>query len=288
MSIEPGTLLVVATPIGNLKDITIRAVEALEKADLIAAEDTRHTRKLLAHLDIRKKMTSCNEHNESEKIENILKLLQEGRTVALVSDAGTPGLSDPGARLVAAVRARGLDVIPVPGPSAIAAALSVSGFPGSEVYFAGFLPSRHADRVKRLKALAGMEVPMVYYEAPHRLLKTLKDMLSILGDRKIFLAREMTKRHETYIFSTVSGLLAEFQGRAVKGEITLIVEGSREKSDNMPDMGSLTTVIESMMTGSRMPVKQLSAVLSRLTGISRGKIYSMALEFQESQAGGKV
>ena len=278
MSIEQGSLFIIATPIGNLGDITIRAVECLEEVDLIAAEDTRRTRKLLSHLGIRKKIISCNEHNELRKTDQILGFLKEGRSAALVSDAGTPGLSDPGARLVTRVRREGLCIIPVPGPSAVAAALSVSGFPCRSFYFAGFLPQKSSERIKRLQRLALMEDVLVFFEAPHRLIKCLKDILSVLGDRRLFLAREMTKRHETYLYSTVSRLIGNLEGQKIQGEITIVLEGGSGLEEKAFDAGLLEEILE-CLTGSRfLSVKQASRTLSELTGISRKDIYRLAIK----------
>ncbi len=283
MSAGKGSLFVLATPIGNLKDITIRAVDCLRKADLVAAEDTRRTRKLLSHLEIRKKIICCNEHNELEKTGRILALLEEGRSVALVSDAGTPGLSDPGARLVAGIRSAGLEVIPVPGPSAVTAALMVSGFPCRSFYFAGFLPAKSSERIRRLKALDSIESVLVFFEAPHRLKKSLRDMLSVLGDRKVFLAREMTKRHETYLLSTVSGLGEMLGDRDVRGEITIIVQGCGSREEKFPDSGLLEEVIRCLISSRCLSVKQVSRTMSELTGVSRGNIYRLALEVDREQ-----
>ena len=283
MSAGQGSLFVVATPIGNLKDITFRAVSCLRESDLVAAEDTRRTRKLLSHLEIRKKIISCNEHNELEKTDRILALLEEGKAVALVSDAGTPALSDPGARLVARIRRAGHEVIPVPGPSAVTAALMVSGFPCRSFYFAGFMPAKSSERIRRLKTLISVESVLIFFEAPHRLIKSLRDMLPVLGDRKIFLAREMTKRHETYLFSTVSGLIEELEGRDVKGEITLIVQGCSRREEKLPDNGVLEEIIRCLMSSRCLSVKQVSRTMSELTGISRGNIYRRALEIDREQ-----
>lgn len=278
MSAGQGSFFVVATPIGNLKDITIRAVDCLRETDLVAAEDTRRTRKLLSHLEIKKKIISCNEHNELDKTDKILALLEDGKSVALVSDAGSPGLSDPGARIVARVRRAGCEVIPVPGPSAVTAALMVSGFPCRSFYFAGFLPAKSPERIRRLKTLASIDSVLVFFEAPHRLIKCLRDMLRVLGDRKVFLAREMTKRHETCLLSTVSGLIEALGGRVVKGEITLIVPGCGKREKELPDANLLKEVIRCLMSSRCLSVNQVSKTLSKLTGISRGNIYNLSLE----------
>ncbi len=278
MNSPHGSLFIVATPIGNLKDITYRAVECLKDVTLVAAEDTRRTRKLLSHLGLQKKIISCNEHNELEKAVQILGYLEQGSSCALVSDAGTPGLSDPGARLVERVRERGVEVIPIPGPSAITAALSVSGFVARTFYFAGFLPPKPGQRRRYLQGLSSMETIMVFFEAPHRLMKSLNDMFSILGDRKVFLAREMTKCHETYISSSISGLINGLEGEeGIKGEITLVVEGS--PGGHHPfDQALAKKVLDCLLGRRYVSVKEAVAMLSGLTGLNRSSLYEMALE----------
>ncbi len=283
MSPDSGCLFIVATPIGNLKDITFRAVETLKEAGLIAAEDTRRTRKLLSHLGLKKKIISCNEHNETKKASLIMEHLQKGESVALVSDAGTPGLSDPGARLVDKVREEYFRVIPIPGPSALTAALSVSGFAGKSFYFAGFLPAKPGERVKALEKLASIETVIVFFEAPHRLIKSLGDILKVLGDRKAFLAREMTKAHETYLSASVSRLMEVLEGKEVKGEITLVVDARSPEKQAPMDQERLKNVLSCLLRGKRLPVKEASMLLSGLTGIKRSRIYSLALEINREQ-----
>ncbi|MBW1719443.1 MAG: 16S rRNA (cytidine(1402)-2'-O)-methyltransferase [Deltaproteobacteria bacterium] len=220
-----GVLYVVGTPIGNLKDISIRAKEVLGEVSLVAAEDTRNTRKLLTHLGIKAGLLSCHKHNERTSAEKVIKLLAEGKNVALVSDAGTPALSDPGASLVKLVREASFKVIPVPGASAIVAALSVAAMPADLFFFAGFLPSKQAERRKTLEQLAEMPHTIVIFEAPHRLLDSLEDILVILGDRQMVMARELTKMHETVISDSVSGIIKQLSEGRVRGEITLVIEG---------------------------------------------------------------
>ncbi len=281
MNTAPGRLFVVGTPIGNLRDITFRAVECMKESGLIAAEDTRRTRKLLSHLGIKKKVISCNEYNEAEKAGLILDFLKHGNSAALVSDAGTPGLSDPGARLVALLRKSGVEIVPVPGPSAATAALSVSGFPGRSFHFAGFLPSRAAERRQRLQDLLAIETVIVFFEAPHRLLKSLRDILEILGDRKIFLAREMTKSHETCIFATVGGLIKILEKEKIRGEITLVLEGAGRREKRAVDTELLESALRSLLEGEKISVKEASRLLSKLCGTRRSLIYNMALDLQD-------
>lgn len=222
---SPGTLYVVATPLGNLKDVTLRAVEVLGSVELVACEDTRRTAKLLSAHGIRARTLSCFEHNEPARIAPVLEVLRRGGDVALVSDAGTPGISDPGYRLVRAAREAELPVVPVPGPSAGIAALSVSGLPTDRFLFVGFLPPRAGARRRSLEELCGVPVTLVFYESPLRCVACLGDMLEILGDREAFLCREATKRFEEYRRGRISELVAWLEGREVKGEVTLVVAG---------------------------------------------------------------
>ncbi|RKY05022.1 16S rRNA (cytidine(1402)-2'-O)-methyltransferase [Candidatus Poribacteria bacterium] len=223
-----GTLYVVATPIGNLEDITLRALRVLREVDLIAAEDTRHTKKLLDHYGIRKPMVSYHEHNERERAEQLVRELKKGKDVALVTDAGTPAISDPGYVLIRRCIEEGVKVVPVPGPSALIAALCVSGLPVHRFAFEGFLPHKGGKRRNKLEELKDEERTLIFYESPHRLLKTLKDMLEILGDRNIAVARELTKVHEEVFRGRISEAIKRFSSSPVKGEITLVVEGKKD------------------------------------------------------------
>lgn len=223
-----GTLYLVGTPIGNLEDITLRALRILREVSLIAAEDTRHTRKLLARYDIHTPTTSYFEHNKLAKLDAILSALEAG-DVALVSDAGMPGISDPGYELVRAALERGFPVVPVPGPSAIVAALAASGLPTDAFVYVGFLPRRAGERRRALESLRGERRTLVLYEAPHRLLDTLADILDTLGDRPVAIARELTKAHEEIWRGVVSGARAHFAEREPRGEFTLIVGGAGER-----------------------------------------------------------
>lgn len=222
-----GTLYLVGTPIGNLEDITLRALRVLREVSLIAAEDTRHTRKLLARYDIRTPMTSYFEHNKLAKLDTILAALEAG-DVALVSDAGMPGISDPGYELVRAALERGFPVVPVPGPSAIVSALAASGLPTDAFVYVGFLPRKAGERRRMLESLRTERRTLVLYEAPHRLLDTLGDILAVLGDRPAAVARELTKVHEEIWRGTVAGAIAHFTAHEPRGEFTLIVGGTAE------------------------------------------------------------
>lgn len=222
-----GTLYLVATPIGNLEDITLRALRVLREVALIAAEDTRHTRTLLSRYDIHTPTTSYFEHNKLAKLDALLHALESG-DVALVSDAGMPGISDPGYELVRATLDRGFPVAPIPGASAIVAALAASGLPTDAFVYVGFIPRRAGQRREFLESLRAEPRTLVMYEAPHRLLDTLGDILDTLGDRPIAIAREVTKLHEEFWRGTVSGAIAHFTDKAPRGEFTLVVGGAAE------------------------------------------------------------
>ncbi|MCP4715894.1 MAG: 16S rRNA (cytidine(1402)-2'-O)-methyltransferase [Deltaproteobacteria bacterium] len=222
---EPGNLYIVATPIGNLADITVRALEILRTVDLIAAEDTRTTKKLLHHYEIDKPLTSYYEHNEQQKTPQLISSLQQGKNIALVSEAGTPTISDPGYRLVRAALDQQLPIFPIPGPAAALAALSISGLAVHRFCFEGFLPPKAGKRKNFLRKIAADERTLIFYESPYRIRATLEDMLEVLGDRQALLAREMTKLHETRYYGTLSSLISQLGTGKVKGEITLVVTG---------------------------------------------------------------
>ena len=226
----PGTLYVVATPIGNLEDVTLRALRVLEEVDLIACEDTRRTRALLSHFRIHAPVTSYFEHNKLAKGEALLRTLSEGKSIALVTDAGTPGISDPGFLLVRAARDAGISVVPVPGPSAVITALSVAGVPADRFVFDGFLPVKPGRRLHRLEALRALEMTVVCYESPHRIAATLGAIESVFGETEIVVARELTKQFEEIVQGAPARLIERFaQGRA-RGEFTLIIPRARRES----------------------------------------------------------
>jgi 16S rRNA (cytidine1402-2'-O)-methyltransferase len=223
-----GKLFIVGTPIGNMEDITLRALRVLREADLIAAEDTRHTAHLLSRHGIHKPLVSYHEFNEARRTPELVKELQHGRRIALVSDAGMPTLSDPGQRLIRAVLAAGIALEAIPGPSAITAALAASGLTGGPFLFHGFLPHKSAQRKKVLASLAALPCSLVFFESPHRLLKSLGDMREILGNRRTVVARELTKKFEEILRGDLASLAKMLENRTIKGEITLVIEGRCE------------------------------------------------------------
>jgi 16S rRNA (cytidine1402-2'-O)-methyltransferase len=221
----PGTLYLVATPIGNLADITHRALQVLSDVDLIACEDTRHTHKLLNHYGIQTKTISYHEHNEQQRAAELIDRLKQGSNIAVVSDAGTPAISDPGFRLVRAAIENEIVVVPVPGPSALIAALIAAGLPTDEFFFAGFLPSRTSARRARLTELQSVPGTLIFYEGPHRLTATLKDAYEILGEREAVVARELTKLHEEIRRGLLSKLAADYAGKTdIRGEIVVLID----------------------------------------------------------------
>jgi 16S rRNA (cytidine1402-2'-O)-methyltransferase len=222
-----GTLYLVSTPIGNLEDLSLRAKRVLAEADLIAAEDTRHTQQLLARYEIHTPLTSYHDHNKEEKTPVLIERLRQGQTIALVSDAGTPTISDPGYYLITGCIAAGIPVSPVPGPTAPLAALAASGLPTDAFLFAGFLPRKPGARQKRLEALAPLRETLLLFESPHRLLRLLEELQLRLGDRRVAVCRELTKLHEEILRGRLSEVVERFKGKIVKGEITIVVEGNR-------------------------------------------------------------
>lgn len=279
-----ATLYVVATPIGNLKDVTLRALDVLRTADVIAAEDTRVTARLLEHYAITaKKVIALHEHNESRAVQTIIAYLESRSSVALVSDAGTPAFSDPGARLVAAVRAAGYRIIPIPGPNAAAAALSASGFTDRHFLFYGFLPAKPGERRKVLQALTRERSLLVLYEAPHRIAETISDLESAFGGaRRIVIARELTKLFETIHACTLAEASAWLAADAnrVRGEFVLVIEGAPEDPDAM--LSAARATLEVLL--EELPVKQAAALASKLTGVRKNELYELALELKDRQS----
>ena len=268
-----GTLYLVATPIGNLEDLSPRAIRILKEASLIAAEDTRHTGKLLKHFEIETQLTSYFEHNKLNKLEFILDKLSSG-DVALVSDAGTPAINDPGYELVRAALASGFDVLPVPGPSAPIAALAVSGLPTDSFLYLGYLPHKTSERHKRLQEISSEPHTLIFLESPHRIVESLEDILSILGDRRICVAREMTKMFEEYWRGNISGAVDYFKSQPARGEFTLVIEGkTKEESEKWTEEQLLNTIKKEL--AAEKSAKDISVELTEQSGWSKKEIYAL-------------
>jgi 16S rRNA (cytidine1402-2'-O)-methyltransferase len=273
-----GTLFIVATPIGNLEDITLRAIRVLREAGLVAAEDTRRTGKLFQAHGIRTPLTSLHDWNERGKSAAIMEKLLAGTNVACVSDAGTPGISDPGYVLVKTALERGIPVVPVPGPSAIITAVSVSGLPMDRFVFFGFLPSRGSQRRKFLASLADEEKTMIFHESPRRLLEALEDLGELLGDREIVVARELTKLHEEILRGTVSAVRDLLKDNPPRGEITLLVSGRAKKSAPPEPGDALRDRILELAGEGGASVRDLVSRLTEETGLPRSMVYREVLQ----------
>lgn len=269
----------VATPIGNLEDISLRALRVLKEADLIACEDTRQTRKLLAHYEIRRPLESYHEHNEMTRAPELVIELEQGAQIALVSDAGTPAISDPGHRLVTLCLRHGIPVVPVPGASALIAALAASGLSAEEFVFLGFLPSRAGERRRLLRGLASEQRTMVFYEAPHRILETLSDALDLLGDRSAVIAREVTKLHEEFLRGQLHELFERLGKKPPKGEITLLIGPPEDKKTPAAaaTKTSLTKRVEEIMLEKGADHKAALKQAARERGLSKREAYKQLL-----------
>ncbi len=275
MKIQPGTLYVVATPIGNIDDLSPRALEVLAKVSLIAAEDTRHAGQLLTRLGINARLVSLHEHNEAQRSDELLALLKVGDSIALVSDAGTPLISDPGYRLLAAARAAELPVSPIPGCCAMIAALSVAGLPTDRFFFDGFLPARSAARVARLRELAGQVATLVFYEGIHRLPAALRDAIAVFGEsRPAAVGRELTKLHETIYRGTLAQVLAAVLADpgGERGECTLLVAGAQVALK--ADEAELARIVN--ILAAELPAAQAASLAARITGAARRDAYRLA------------
>jgi 16S rRNA (cytidine1402-2'-O)-methyltransferase len=276
-----GTLHIVATPIGNLEDMTLRGIRVLQEVDLVLAEDTRHTRKLLDHHQISARPLSLHAHNEAARIERALDVLGGAGSVALVSDAGTPLISDPGERLVAAVAAAGHRVTPVPGASAVLAALSVSGLAVAPFTFLGFLPRKSGARHSLLAGYRDRPETLVLFESPRRLAGTLQDLAAALGDRPACVARELTKLHEEVARGSLAELAERFEAGA-RGEMTLVVAGAAP-GEAAPDDEKIEADIREALAAGR-PVKEIAAEIARGTGLPRREVYARVLTLRESDS----
>ena len=281
IAMTPGTLYLVATPIGNLADITHRALQVLKDVDLIACEDTRHTNKLLNHYGITTKTISYHEHNEQQRATHLIEKLKEGTDIAVVSDAGTPSISDPGFRLVRAAIENDINVVPVPGPSALISALIAAGLPTDEFFFAGFLPSRPNARRARLTELQSVPGTLIFYEAPHRLATTLKDALEVLGEREAVVARELTKLHEEIRRGRLSQLAADYadQKNDIRGEIVLLIDRDVIGVASKPviSIAALVDQFEAEGLDHRAALKKAAREL----GLSRAEAYRQLIVLKD-------
>jgi 16S rRNA (cytidine1402-2'-O)-methyltransferase len=280
MSAKPGTLYVVGTPIGNLEDITLRALRVLQDVDVIAAEDTRLTRKLAARHGIGTRLLSYHQHSGERRGKKIVDMLRRGKSVALVSDAGMPGFSDPGAELVRACAEAGMPVMVVPGPTASSAALAISGLLSREFTFLGFLPARRGERRKALERVASQQGALVFYEAPHRLVASLEDMLAVLGDREAVCARELTKRFEEMARGKLSELRARFSEGKARGEFTIVVAGAGrpEEADLRAARREVKELVEAGLSRSKA-----AAHVARRTGLPRSRLYQAGKKAEEGR-----
>ncbi len=273
----PPSLYIVATPVGNLEDMTYRAVRILGEVDLIAAEDTRHSLKLLNHFNISKPLTSYFDHNQQLKGERILNALRQGKSVALISDAGTPCVSDPGYCLVRDALAEGIRVVPIPGPCAAITALSASGLPSDSFTFAGFPPARQSRRRTFLASLDSLPGTLMLYEAPHRLEGCLRDMLAMLGERQIVVARELTKIYEEFIRGSISQVLDAVSQGKVRGEVVILVapgEAVQEQAEPLED------IMRRLLDQEGLSVKDAARRATEMTGVSRNQAYAEALRLK--------
>jgi 16S rRNA (cytidine1402-2'-O)-methyltransferase len=276
-----GVLYIVATPLGNLSDMSQRAIDTLQRVDLIAAEDTRHSKKLLVHFGIEKPMIAFHEHNERDRASEILTQLQAGRQIALISDAGTPLISDPGYHLVRQLHEAGIRVVPIPGPSAVITALCAAGLATDRFCFEGFLPSKPGARERYLAELARETRTLVFYETPHRLLETLRTMLSVFGPvRRMTLARELTKTFETIHQDTIAQIVSwvEANPEQQKGESVLIVEGATQQTSDRFEVDSDKLLLTLL---SCMSVKDAAHHAAQLTGQSKNELYQRALDIKQ-------
>lgn len=277
-------LYLVATPIGNLEDITLRALRVLKEVDVIACEDTRHTRKLLDHFGISKPTVSYHEHNEQSRAQELTARLLSGASIALVTDAGTPGISDPAYRIVSAAIDAGISVIPIPGATAMIAGLIASGLPTDAFLFVGFLPAKRQARRAKLIELQSVRETIVCYEAPHRIKETLSEAREVLGNRQASLAREITKLYEQFMRGTLAEISAQLQGSEPRGEMTLVIAGtSKEENLTLQNNSSINDQLEQLMKDTGLSRNDAMKQLARIRGVSKKEIYSLLLKEKEAE-----
>jgi 16S rRNA (cytidine1402-2'-O)-methyltransferase len=275
---KPGTLYVVATPLGNLGDLTARAAELLRNVAVVAAEDTRRTRGLLSHLAARPTLLSFHAHSDEHRLETVLDILRSGRDVALVSDAGTPTVSDPGADLVAVARESGINVVPIPGPSAVATALSAAGLPGDRYLFLGFLPRKGKERSRLLQRAAAEEWSVVFYEAPPRLVALLEDLVPLAGaTRTVVVARELTKMHEEIRAGTLGELVDHFTAIPPRGELTIVLQGTGVAPPE-PDRTEEAVEQAATLLAEGLPRREIARRLTESLGLARNEAYRLVME----------
>ncbi|MFN7944643.1 MAG: 16S rRNA (cytidine(1402)-2'-O)-methyltransferase [Blastocatellia bacterium] len=277
------SLYLVATPIGNLEDITLRALRVLKEADLIACEDTRHSRRLLDHYGITRPLVSYHEHNERERATELIERLQRGEKIALITDAGMPGISDPAYRVVTAAIAAGIRVIPLPGPTALVTALVASGLPTDSFLFAGFLPTKRQARRERLEELRAVRETLVFYEAPHRILETLLEARQVLGDRQAALARELTKLHEEFLRGPLSSISAQLETREPRGEMALVIAGCADDNAETaaPVAASMLELIGHLMASQSLSRNDALKQAARMRGLSKKEAYRLMVQEQQ-------
>lgn len=274
-----GRLYVVSTPIGNLEDITLRALDTLRKVDYIACEDTEHSIKLLNYYEIKKPLISYWSEKEKVRAEEIIHKIKSGHNVALITDAGTPGISDPGAVVISRAIQEGIDVIAVPGVTALITALSISGLNSQEFTFIGFLPVKQSQRKKKLLELSSERRTLVFYEAPHRILQTLNDMLEVFGDRKVCITRELTKMFEEVLRGSLSEIIEKLERSKIAGEYVIVVEGAKEREFSLDE--ALKEVRELMKKGKGR--KEAVKIVSELYNLSKKELYEKSLKKDEIQ-----
>ena len=276
-----GELYLVATPIGNMKDMGPRAVDTLNEVDLVAAEDKRRSSRLFSYFNIKTPMISYHDHNEDKQIQKIIDLLSCGKSVALVSDAGTPLISDPGYRLVRTAKNNGLKVSTIPGPCALIAAISASGLPSDRFIFEGFLPAKSSARIAKIQSISSELRTIIFYEAPHRILEALEDMLVVINPlRQIFLARELTKTYETFLSGTLIEVLELIRAdiNQQKGEIVLVLAG-RDPSEGNPDTNESDRILSILL--EELPLKQAASLVAKITGGQKNIFYKLALSLKK-------
>jgi 16S rRNA (cytidine1402-2'-O)-methyltransferase len=272
-----GTLFVVATPIGNLEDITLRGLKILENTAIIAAENVSHTRGLCRHYGIKTRLISYNQHNRAARTPELIRKLQSGSDVALVTDAGTPGISDPGALLIHQAVKEEIRVTPIPGPSAVIAAISASGLPTDQFTFLGFLSNKSGKRIRELKELASEKRTMVFYEAPHRIRATLSDMRDIFGERQMVLVREMTKIYEEFLRGTAGDILDLLPEESIRGEITLVIAGNKESTQDRTYDPKVQERIEELLREEKLSLKDIASQVSMEAGMAYRQVYKECL-----------